>query len=611
MLEDVQWLDGASRELVAALAQEAAAAQVVLVATYRPGAAPPWMDRPQATQLSLLPLSVAEAAELASSVVGRSGAAVEAIVERAEGNPFFIEELSLTFRANREVPAGGLPESILDVVSSRIAPLGAGARRVLVTASVAGRSCPLPLLRTLLPKQADVETAVDELARLELVYLKTRGLERSVVFRHAVTQEVAYGLLSAADRRAVHGSAARALEAQHAERCDEVIELLAHHHARGDDPERAVDVLSRALVKAVGANALDAAQSCFDEAIRIFEELPSTPENRRRRMQLLVAEHSVPLFFLSLRVEEYLRMLDTLEPEAIQLADPAVLGMLCARRGHCLWWVGRFDEAVASARRALELLEPLRMPVLAVHTFMMNSLYAKGDLRSVLLHQQRTLEVLERERNVRWSAYVLGVIAWAHARLGNRDEAVALGQRTLQLARDRADPSISSFAHWSLAMVLATVGELGPGLEHAERAVEEAPTPADRMWAESVRAGLHCRRPEDAARGTATLGALVSVLRRSNQLAAEDLFIPALGEGYVRLGRLDDGRRVFEELLACAERHGMRYLEAFACEWLAKIAQQLDRPSAHRLRERSKEILSDLAVPIAPRLTLTPPGPSS
>lgn len=97
------------------------------------------------------------------------------------------------------------------------------------------------------------------------------------------------------------------------------------------------------------------------------------------------------------------------------------------------------------------------------------------------------LDVLEREPHVRWTAYVLGVLAWSHGRLGHCDRALALGERATKLAHERSDASVSSFAHWSMAMVLSDAGDPKLAAEHARRSVEAAPTPADRMMAERGR----------------------------------------------------------------------------------------------------------------------------
>jgi tetratricopeptide (TPR) repeat protein len=604
VIEDFQWVDSASREVVSALVQEVPAVPMAFVTTYRSGAAPDWMNRPQATQLSLPPLSRRESIELARAVVFRSAMprgtqvaspeTVNAIIEHAEGNPFFIEELALAVEESGRDPSGPLPESIVDVVRSRIFGLSGGTQRVLAIASIIGRTCPISLLEALVAGDSRLAARLDELARLDLVLLRAQGNDRVVTFRHVVTQEVAYEILSAEERRRLHGDAARALEAAHAGRHDAVIELLAYHHARGDDPARAVDALSLAVIKAVSANALDAARSDHADAVRLLDKMPSVPENRRRRIALYVGEHVVPLFFLLLQVESYLRVLDELEPEASALGDPALLGMLYARKGHCLWWIGRFDEAVAASERALGYLEPLHLPILAVHTFRANALYAKGDFAKLLALEPVTREVIARERHLRWSAYLLGTFAWSHTRMGHLERASAITEELLGLVREGVDASVTSFVHWSVALVLSDAGDSERALEHARRGVEVAPTPADRIWAESVEAVVLCRRAEDAERGTQALGPLIHELRRHRLLAVEELFVPALGEGYVRLGRFDDAIRVFDGLRARAERYEMRYLEAVACGWLAAIAERSGDPSATGYRARAERIRAEL-----------------
>ena len=101
------------------------------------------------------------------------------------------------------------------------------------TASVIGRSSPLSLVRAVAPRETDIDASLDELARVELVHLRRRASEPMVVLRHAVTQEAAYELIEPSHRRALHGRVARALEAAHADREEEILEHLAHHHARG------------------------------------------------------------------------------------------------------------------------------------------------------------------------------------------------------------------------------------------------------------------------------------------------------------------------------------------------------------------------------------------
>ena len=143
-VEDLHWIDSTSEEWLASLVESLSGAPILLLCTYRPGYRPPWIELSYSTQLSLRPLSDADASSVVRSVLGAEMAedsVVRMILDRAEGNPFFLEELS---RAVVEGAADlgsevAVPETIQGVLMARIDRLAEEPRRVLQTASVLGR----------------------------------------------------------------------------------------------------------------------------------------------------------------------------------------------------------------------------------------------------------------------------------------------------------------------------------------------------------------------------------------------------------------------------------------------------------------------------------------
>jgi len=163
------------------------------------------------------------------------------ILERAEGNPLFLEEL-----ARAAASAGGrgsdvaVPDTVHDVLSARVDHLPETARRVLQCAAVLGRQFSARLLRTVWDgPESQLDDDLRELGRLEFLEERFGAGEPTFGFKHALVHDVIYGTLLERQRRATHARAGRALEAFHAGRLDEVVERLMHHFTRADDPERA------------------------------------------------------------------------------------------------------------------------------------------------------------------------------------------------------------------------------------------------------------------------------------------------------------------------------------------------------------------------------------
>jgi predicted ATPase len=150
VVEDLHWIDRLSEEFLARLAESIQAASLALVCTYRPGYQAPWMHASYATQLALPRLTLAESLVVIRGVLSERAAdpeKLEEIVERADGNPFFLEELGRAVLEDTAASAErAIPGTVHDVLLARVDRLAEEPRRVLQTASVLGREFPLRLL---------------------------------------------------------------------------------------------------------------------------------------------------------------------------------------------------------------------------------------------------------------------------------------------------------------------------------------------------------------------------------------------------------------------------------------------------------------------------------
>src|SRR5215831_17724947 len=225
-----------------------AGSPVLFLATYRPGYRPSWMDKSYATQIALQPLSEEDSMTVVRSVLRTETVPdplARVILDKADGNPFFLEEFSRAVRDEGDLPSAlVVPDTIQDVLLARIHRLADGPKQTLQTAALFGREASLPLLRALWVGSDDrLEEHLQDLITMEFLFEQREGAEPVYSFKHALAQEVAYATLSASQRQTLHLAAGRALETMYADRIPDALERLAYHYSKTDEAEKAIEYL--------------------------------------------------------------------------------------------------------------------------------------------------------------------------------------------------------------------------------------------------------------------------------------------------------------------------------------------------------------------------------
>ena len=579
VVEDAHWIDRTSEDLLVSLAEAIAGERVLLLLTYRAGYRPPWIESPHASQISLSPLSADESLAVVRAVLRAEEVRAElaqSILDRAEGNPLFLEELARTAAAG--TGGGAVPATLEAALAGRIQGLPEHVRRLVQTASVLGRHFSPALLERVWPGPGEAEPEMRELKRLHLVQERVRLDGPLYSFRHALIQEAAYQSVAPAERQRVHVAAARALEELHVDRPEAECELIAHHYLRGGEPAQALRYLELSNRKAARASAMPEARGYLLQALEALDGLPDTPDRRRRTIALLVDQALV--MTLLFRFDEYGDLLRRHEAAALALDDTGLRGAFLACRGVCEWGVGHFDRAIASFAEAGRLCEAaghVAGAALAHSARQWAHLY-KGEYQAVLDLLPSVRRVLEKSFIPRWEAYALGAAARACTYLGRWDAALGYAREELALAERFADDSLVSHAALTLALAEGTWGELAGAVEHGELALRKAPTPADRMWARAILAWAWCRAGEPA-RGVEALEAVVARSRAVRWQAGE-FYAVWLGEALVDLGEHERARRTLAECLDVAEEHGMAYLVGSVRRLLGEVARAEGTPEA-------------------------------
>jgi transcriptional regulator with AAA-type ATPase domain/tetratricopeptide (TPR) repeat protein len=486
IVDDVHWIDRTSEECLASIVDSLPGSAILLVVTSRPGYRAPWHDKSYATHVALQPLGPTEARQVVHSVLGNGPlppALVQTILDRAEGNAFFLEELA---RAVREHPGPAtavvVPDTVQDVLQARIDRLGVEDRRLLAAAAVIGKDFTRSLLEAALEGPAE---GLDEgLARLqagEFVYETSGGPDPQFSFRHALTHEVAYGGLPAADRRALHGLIADALDAGPRGRSSEDLARLAHHALGAERWALGLTTLRAAGARAVGAGAHQEAVACYAQALDTLDHLPTTDERRRDGIDLRI-ELRTALLPLG-EHERIIHHLREAEETATALDDRSRLGRVCTYLTNYYFITGDQTRALEHGRRALAIAETVGdIPLLAEANLRLGQVYyALAEYRRAVGSLTPPLASLTGESAFERFGlpliFAVGCRNWlirALAELGEFEEGARHSEEAIRIADAAGHPFSRAVAYLSMGYLFLRKGEvqrafdvLAPGLDLA------------------------------------------------------------------------------------------------------------------------------------------------
>jgi ABC-type oligopeptide transport system substrate-binding subunit/class 3 adenylate cyclase len=317
--EDLHWADSASVELLERLFAVTDRAPVLFVCAMRPE-----RDRPswrigetgrrthphRYVELSLAPLSTEESRILVGNLLpveGLPDALRNRILEQAEGNPFYLEEILRSlistgalardeatgrWLARRDVAEIALPDTLQGVLMARIDRLQEDTKRVLQMASVIGRAFLYRVLAAVAEEEERLDRHLVTLQREEMIRERARIPEQEYIFKHYLTQEAAYDGLLKRDRRAYHRQVAVALERLFPERRDELCGLLAYQWERAEVAEKAIEYLLKAGDQARLLYAHQEAIGFYERALALLRRQDDAERAARTLMKLGLTYHT-------------------------------------------------------------------------------------------------------------------------------------------------------------------------------------------------------------------------------------------------------------------------------------------------------------------------------
>jgi DNA-binding NtrC family response regulator/tetratricopeptide (TPR) repeat protein len=570
-VENLHWIDRASESFLASLMDSLAGASILLLLTSRPGYRPDWMERSYATQMALPPLAPEDSATVVRSALPAAPEPlVQRIVDTAEGNPFFLEELARSVGERGDTPSTlQVPDTVEEVLLARIERLPDEPKRLLDAAAVLGRAAPRRLLAAIWVGEGSLDVPLRELMRLEFLFEKPAADDSVYVFRHALTYEVAYAHVPAARRQALHLAAGDALERLYADRLDEIDDRLAYHFAHTEETEKAVRYLTRQADKAARRYAHLEAVTAL-RAARAHVAGPGEAEDARRIELVLREAHS--LSFLG-RFAETRDLLLGERDRLEGLGSPALAGPYHFWLSHTASYLGDHVEAEESATRALEAARRIgdEATMGKAYVVLAQEGYWAGHPLLGIVRGARAVDLLDRAGESWWLGLAHWIVGINNIILGAFDAALEAEARAQAVGEALGDPRIQSYATWSRGWIHALTGAFEAGIEACREALSRSTDPVNHAVTLGHLGYVYLEKQE-AGEALPLLAEAVAAVGEFGFRRLLGRFTTFLGEAYLLDGQIDRAHDLVHQGAEITREVGYAYGYGWAQEALGRIA---------------------------------------
>ena len=459
VVEDLHWIDKSSEDFLNYLIDWLANTRILLILIYRSEYTHTWGSKSYYTKIGLTQLSTKTSAELVQSILEGGKVATELrelILNRAAGNPLFMEEFAHTLLENgsirqkdnqyvlgRKASDIQVPNTVQGIIAARMDRLDDNIKRTLQVASVIGRDFAFRILHAITGMRDELKSCLLNLQGLEFIYEKSLFPELEYVFKHALTQEVAYNSLLLKKRTEFHEKIGQAIEEIYPERLEEFYEMLAYNYSRGENQEKAYRYLKLSGNKAIRNYSNSEAMRFYKQALNVLTSMSETEENKKEQIEvrLLIA---VPLINLGFP-EDSLEILQVGETLAKEVGDEKSLAHFLSLIGQNYAWVGgdlflSIQYSEDSFKKAenlddVELMAPVGSDLSLLY-------FEMGEYLKVINVASAVIAVLEKTqkqasffgRPYNLYAFHLAQQSTCNWRTGNLEEGEALFQRGLGYA---------------------------------------------------------------------------------------------------------------------------------------------------------------------------------
>ncbi|WP_434663309.1 adenylate/guanylate cyclase domain-containing protein [Paraburkholderia sp. A3BS-1L] len=591
LFEDLQWLDRETEAFLAYLVERVPGTRVLLLVNYRPEYQPAW----DSSQLRLEPLGPEQAEGLLAALLGEHASLLplkQRILEKTEGNPFFMEEVVQTlveertlhgepgrYRVDRIPSALHIPTTVQGVLASRIDRLPLMQKELLQTLAVIGKEFPFSLVQRICDGQLartddDLRALLAHLEAAEFIYERPAYPEVEYSFKHALTQEVAGHSLLTERRSVLHERTAKAIEALFPARIADYCSELAHHYSLSGNIPKAVEYLHRAGQQALRHGAHPDAMHHLGAALGLLERLPDTPARASRELTLLLSLGPALMNVRGYGAPEVAATYTRARQLGEQLGEvpqlfAALLGLRIHNMTRAQYAVARDlgEQMLRMAQQAKDLDW-----LMEAHGALGACLFLLGELDAAAAHEEQALTLYDPERH-RTHAVSHGVdpgsralnflslIRWLQ---GYPDQALKRSTEALVLAQRHAYGPTLAFTLGYAAELHQLRREAALVKERAEAAIAvstEHDLPYWFAWG-TILSGWARIEPGSLQEGLAQLRRGLDAERSAGGEEHRSYFLALLAECQWRAGDIPGGLQTLDAAMAITEATGERFYEA-------------------------------------------------
>jgi predicted ATPase/class 3 adenylate cyclase len=641
IFEDLHWVDSETQGFLDVLSESVASTRLLLLTNYRPEYRHEWGQKTYYSQLRLAPLGHAEAEEFLAALLGTTVETLQAaslqplkqlILDKTQGTPFFMEEIVQELVEQgvlvRDAVGAGLvpsrsegahkgtplqvPPTVQGVLAARIDRLTPDEKALLQQLSVIGRKLPVSLLRQVITQPEDeLYRLLPSLQRKEFLYEQPAFPEVEYLFKHALTQEVAYSTVLQEQRKALHERTAHAMEALYHATLDEHYSDLAQHYTRSGNTEKAVEYLYLAGQQAVQRSAHAEAIDQLTTALELLSTLPDTAERAQQELRLQIAL-GLPLML-------------TQGPTASQLETAYVRARaLCQRvgktaqlfpvlRGLCLFYANRGELRTAHelGEQLLRLAQRAQETALLLeaHNCLGRILSFLGDLTAAQEHLEQSLRLYDAQQHQSLTSlygfnprvFCLGRVAINLWLLGYPDRAVQRSQDALTLAQELAHLPSVGYALMCAAF-LHQLRREGPVVHERTGALMRLASEQGFQFYVGMSISLQgwaLAEQGQREEGITQMRQGQAVNRAMGAQLGESAYLAWLAEGCGKGGHPEEGRTVLDEAVAVVQEQGERFWEAELYRLKGELVLQAGSLSRRSIVEEEAQSYFQQAIAIA------------
>jgi class 3 adenylate cyclase/tetratricopeptide (TPR) repeat protein len=605
LFEDLHWIDEETQTLLDSLVESLPTARLLLLINYRPEYQHAWGGKTYYRQLRIDPLPPESAEELLEALLGTDAELAplkRLLIERTEGNPFFIEESVRTLietkalmgerGAYRLAKAGQtlqIPATAQAILAARIDRLASEDKRLLQAASVIGKDVPFALLRAIAEgSEDDLRRGLSHLLAAEFLYEARLFPDLEYTFKHALIHEVAYGSLLQERRRTLHARIVQAMETLHPERLAAQVERRAHHAFMGEVWDKAVTYQRQAGAKAFSQAANRDAVECFERALLALAHLP---EGRGRLERAIDVRFELRNALLALgEFQRILTCLREAESLAEALEDQHRLGRVFSYMIVHFSRMGDYDRAVEAGQRALAIGQAIGDFALGLvaNQYLGTSYYYLAEYRRAIELLRRGIESLQSDQNGdRFGQLILPSVqsrAWltcCHAQLGDFAEGITVGEQGLRIAETVDHQYSRALAYLGLGVLHLLKGDASRAIAVLERGFQLCEALTLAVWLPEIASilGAAYVLQGRAAEALPLLERAVELTSSRGDMRSHSLRVANLSEGYLLAGRIDEAIHLAERALQLSRDTRERGNEAWILRLLGAICAHDASPS--------------------------------